>query len=267
MQLLTPIVPDPDAPLARANPVAKLGAALVLLLALFASLDWVTSVIVVAGLAAVVPFSGLSPGTLLRRAWLIGLAAISIGVFNVLFAAEQLGPAILEIGPVRIGAETAVNGAGLAVRLVGIALAGILATATSQPTDLADSLVQQLRVSPRFAVGALAAFRLLPLLALEWQTIAMARRARGIDAGRNPVAALRLFAGQMLALLIGAVRRGSRLAMAMEARGFGARACRSVARVQRLRAGDWGWILGAAALAAVAIGVSVLAGTWRPLIG
>jgi energy-coupling factor transport system permease protein len=267
MQLLTPIVPDPDAPLARANPVAKLGAALVLLLALFASLDWVTGGIVVAGLAAVVPFSGLSPGTLLRRAWLIGLAAISIGVFNVLFAAEQLGPTILEIGPVRIGAETAVNGAGLAVRLVGIALAGILATATSQPTDLADSLVQQLRVSPRFAVGALAAFRLLPLLALEWQTIAMARRARGIDAGRNPVAALRLFAGQMLALLIGAVRRGSRLALAMEARGFGARACRSVARVQRLRAGDWGWILGAAALAAVAIGVSVLAGTWRPLIG
>jgi energy-coupling factor transport system permease protein len=267
MQLLTPIVPDPDAPLARANPVAKLGAGLVLLLALFASLDWVTGVIVVAGLAAVVPLSGLSPGTLLRRAWLIGLAAISIGLFNVVFAAEQVGPTILEIGPVRIGAETAVNGAGLAVRLVGIALAGILATATSQPTDLADSLVQQLRVSPRFAVGALAAFRLLPLLALEWQTIAMARRARGIDAGRNPVAALRLFAGQMLALLIGAVRRGSRLALAMEARGFGARECRSAARVQRMRAGDWGWILGAAALAAVAIGVSVLAGTWRPLIG
>ena len=43
MQLLTPLVPDPRAPLARANPVAKLGAALLLLVALFASLDGVTA--------------------------------------------------------------------------------------------------------------------------------------------------------------------------------------------------------------------------------
>lgn len=267
MQLLMPVVPDPDAPLARANPVAKLGAAFIVMVALFSSLDWVTAGIVLGGLLAVVIVSGISPGVLLRRAWLIGLAAVSIGIFNVVFAAEQSGPTILALGPIRIGAETAVNGVGLALRLSAIALAGILALATSQPTDLADSLVQQLRVSPRFAVGALAAFRLLPLLALEWQTIAMARRARGIDAGRNPAAAVRLFAGQTLALLIGAVRRGTRMARAMEARGFGARDCRTVARVQRVRASDWGWIVGAAVLGAVAIGVSLAAGTWRPLIG
>ena len=42
MQLLTPLVPDPGAPLGRANPVAKLVAALALLIVLFASLDGVT---------------------------------------------------------------------------------------------------------------------------------------------------------------------------------------------------------------------------------
>lgn len=267
MQLLTPLVPDPRAPLARANPVAKLGAALVLLVALFASLDGVTALIVLGGLAALLPFSGLSAGALLSRAWLIGLAAISIGVVNVLFAADQSGPILVEIGPVRIGAETLVDGLGLAARLIAIALAGILATATGQPTDLADALVQQLRVSPRFAVGALAALRLVPLMASEWQTIAMARRARGVEAGRSPLAAVRLFSGQLLALLVGAVRRGSRMAMAMEARGFGALPCRTVARVQRMTLADWGWIAGAALLAAVAIGVSLALGTWRPLIG
>lgn len=267
MQLFTPLDPDPRAPLARANPVAKLAAALVLLVALFASLDWVTGLIVLAALLALLPFSGLAPATLVGRAWLVGLAAVSIGVFNVLFAAEQLGPTILEVGPVRVGAETAVNGAGLAVRLLAIALAGVLATATSQPTDLADALVQQLRVSPRFAIGALAALRLLPLLALEWQTIAMARRARGVEAGRNPLAGARLFAGQLLALLVGAIRRGSRMALAMEARGFGALDCRTAARVQRMRTADWGWVAASLVLAAVAIGVSVAFGTWRPLIG
>ena len=47
------------------------------------------------------------------------------------------------------------------------------------------------RVSPKVAYGVLAALRLLPLLAADWRTLSLARRARGLDAGRNPVAALR----------------------------------------------------------------------------
>lgn len=267
MQLMSPLVPDPRAPLARANVIAKVGAATVLLIALFASRDGVTAVVVLVGLTALLPFSGLSLGALLRRSWLVGIAALSVAVVNVLFAADQVGPTVLSLGPMRIGAETLANGVGLAARLIGIALAGMLAIATSEPTELADALVQQLRVSPRFAVGALAAVRLLPALAGEWQTIAIARRARGVDAGRSPVAAVRLFAGQLLAILVGAVRRGSRMALAMEARGFGAMPCRTVARVQRMRRSDWGWIAGAVVLAASAVGVSVALGTWRPLLG
>ncbi|MGH2381413.1 MAG: energy-coupling factor transporter transmembrane component T, partial [Candidatus Limnocylindria bacterium] len=99
------------------------------------------------------------------------------------------------------------------------------------------------------------------------QILGMARRARGVAAGRSPIAAVRLFAGLLLSLLVGAVRRGSRMALAMEARGFGASPCRSVARVQRMRAADWGWILGALALAAAAIAISLTFGTWRPLMG
>ena len=267
MRLFTPLVPDPRAPLPRANPVAKLAAGSVLLIALFASLDGVTAGIVLAALVAALPLSGLSARDLLSRSWLVGLAAVSIGVFNVVFAAEQLGPTVVALGPIRIGAETLVDGLGLALRLLAVVLAGLLATATTQPTDLADSLVQQLRVSPRFAIGALAAFRLLPLLSQEWQTLAMARRARGVEAGRSPLAALRLFAGQLLALLVGAIRRGTRMALAMEARGFGAMPCRTAARVQRVRRGDWALIGGSLLLATVAIGVSVALGTWRPLLG
>jgi energy-coupling factor transport system permease protein len=267
MQLVTPLVPDPAAPLARANPVAKLGAALIVMIALFTSLDGVTALVVLAALLSLVPFSGLSPRALLRRFWLLGATALSIAVVNVLFAPQQLGPIVISVGPITIGAETLFNGVGLALRLLAIALAGILATATTQPTDLADALVQQLRVSPRFAVGALAALRLLPLMGQEWQTIAMARRARGVDAGRNPFVAVGLSGGKLLSLLVRSVRRGGRMALAMEARGFGALPCRSAARIQRMRAADWGLLLGALALGVGAIAVSVLLGTWRPLIG
>ncbi len=267
MQLITPLVPNADAPLARANPVAKLAAATILMLALFASLDGVTAAVILAGLIAALPFSGLRVRDLLARSWLVGLAVVSIAVFNTIFAAEQLGPTVVDLGPLRIGSETLVNGLGLGVRLLAIVLAGLLATATTQPTDLADALVQQLRVSPRFAVGALAAMRLMPILSREWQMLAMARRARGVDAGRSPIAAVRLFAGQLLAILVTAIRRGTRMAVAMEARGFGALPCRTSARVQRMRASDWGWMGAALVLATVAIGISLALGTWRPLIG
>jgi len=267
MRLVTPIVPNASAPMARANPVAKLAAGFLILIALFASLDGVTALIIMAVLLALLPVSGISASALLGRAWLVGIAAVSIAVINVLFAPEQLGPTVVAVGQLRIGGETLVNGLGLGVRLLGVALAGILSTATSDPTEMADALVQQLRVSHRFAIGVLAALRLVPLLAQEWQTIGLARRARGVDAGRSPIAAVRLFAGRLLALLVGAIRRGSRMALAMEARGFGAMPCRSVARVQRMRAGDWAWIGGAALLGAMAIGISVALGTWRPLFG
>jgi energy-coupling factor transport system permease protein len=267
MQLLTPLIPDADAPLARANPVAKLAAAAVLMVALFTSLDGVTALVILVGLVAALSRSGLRARDLLARSWLVGLAVISIAVFNTLFAVEQLGPIVIEVGPVRIGSETLVNGLGLGLRLLAIVLAGLLATATTQPTDMADALVQQLRVSPRFAVGALAALRLLPILSREWQVLAMARRARGVDAGRSPLAAVRLFGGQLLAILVTAIRRGTRMALAMEARGFGAMPCRTSARVQPMRATDWAWIGAALALAATAVGVSIAFGAWRPLLG
>jgi energy-coupling factor transport system permease protein len=267
MRLLTPLVPRPDAPLARANPVAKLAAAMVLLVALFASLDGVTALVIMAALVAALPFSGLRARDLLGRAWLVALVVVSIAVFNTVFAAEQLGLTAVEIGPLRIGSQTLVNGLGLGARLLSIVLAGLLATATTQPTDLADSLVQQLRVSPRFAVGVLAALRLLPILSREWQILGMARRARGVDAGRSPIAAIRLFAGQLLAILVTAIRRATRMALAMEARGFGAMACRTSAREQRMRPSDWAWIGAAVVLAAAAVGISLALGTWRPLIG
>jgi energy-coupling factor transport system permease protein len=267
MRLLVPIIPNPAAPLGRANPVAKLAAALVVLVGLFISLDAVTAGVMLVGLVALLPVAGLPVRALLARLWPVGIAAISIGVFNVLLAAEQVGPTVLDLGPLQIGAGRLSNGAGLALRLLAIVLAGVLATATSDPIDVADALIQQLRISPRFAIGVLAALRLLPLLAREWQTLGLARRARGVDAGRSPAAVVRLFGGKLLSLLVGVIRRGARLASAMEARGFGALPCRSAARPQRMRASDWAWIAGALALASAATATSLALGTWRPLLG
>ena len=234
MRQFTPLRPDPRALLARANPVAKLGAAAILMAILFVSSGPVTPAIVLGGILASVPFSGLAPRDLLARTWLLLVAALSVGILNVVFAPGGSGDLL--------------RGLGLGLRLLGIALSGVVALASTDPTDLADALQQQTRLSPRLAVGVLAALRMLPIMAVEWQILRMARRARGVSAGWSPLAVARLGFGMLLALLVGAVRRATRLATAMDARGFGSASCRTVARPQRMRAADWGLLAAAAGL-------------------
>ena len=65
MRLFTPLRPNPNAPLARANPVAKLAAALLLMTVLFLSVDPVTPLVILIGLAGSVWLSGLAWSALL----------------------------------------------------------------------------------------------------------------------------------------------------------------------------------------------------------
>lgn len=248
MRLLEPLVPDPSAPLARPHPLAKIVAALVLMLALFVTVDIVTSAIVVATLLVAARFSGLPPRSLAARAAPLLVAAASLGVFNGLVT------------------QSAAAGAAIALRVIGISLAGMLAVATIDPTDLADALVEHAHAPSRFVVGALAAFRLFPLFSREWDVLGLARRARGIEADRSVVDRARAFPGRALGLLVAAIRRATRLALAMDARGFGSRPCRTLARPRPLTLRDGAVVAGALVLALGATSLSLALGTWRPLI-
>ncbi|MEV4625249.1 energy-coupling factor transporter transmembrane component T [Micromonospora sp. NPDC049523] len=255
------------APLARRNPVAKLAAALVFSFTLVATIDPVAPAVAIAIELAVLPLFGLGYRTLARRAWPLLIGSLGIVLTMVLFAADRSGTVLLDAGPITVTTGVLTTALGLVLRVLAVALPGVLVFATTDPTDLADALIQNARVSPRFALGALAAFRMLPLLATEWQLLGMARRARGVDAGRNPIARLRLFGATAFALLVGAIRRGTRLATAMDARGFDGGTPRTVARRQRFTVADTALVAGAAVLAGAALTVSVLLGTFQPLLG
>jgi energy-coupling factor transport system permease protein len=267
MSLALEPIADPAAPLARRNPVAKLGAALLFSLPLIATLDPLTPAIGLAIELAVLPLFGIRYRTLARRAWPLALAAGGILVAIVLFAADRSGEVLVALGPFDITTGVLSGAMGLVLRVFAIALPGIIVFATTDPTDLADALVQNAKVPARFAIGALAAFRLLPLLSTEWQALALARRARGIDAGRNPIARLRLFGSTAFALLVAALRRGGRLAVAMDARGFDSGLPRTYARRQVFTRADAALVVVAALLSSAALTTTVVAGLFRPIIG
>jgi energy-coupling factor transport system permease protein len=254
-------VADPAAPLARRNPVAKLAAALLFALPLITTLDPLTPALALAVELTVLPLFGLRYAVLARRAWPLLVAGAGVLLSLVLFAADRSGRLLVDLGPFDITSGVLVTALGLVLRLFAISLPGVIVFATTDPTDLADALVQNAKAPARFAIGALAAFRLLPLLGAEWQMLTLARRARGVDTG------VRAFPAITFALLVGALRRGARLAVAMDARGFDSAVPRTYARKQVFTKGDWLLIVGAVVLAAMVITTTVLTGMFRPILG
>jgi len=240
VRLLEPLTPDPRAPLARAHPLAKIAAAFVLMFALFITIDPLTPALVLAAEIAAIPLIGIPAGAMVRRSIPVLVAAIGIGLFNALLSGDVIG------------------GIAIALRLVGIAIAGIVAVASIDPTELADALVEHVHAPRRFTVGALAAFRLMPLFADEWQTIALARRARGLETAR-----VIAFFSMTRSLLIAAIRRATRLAVAMDGRGFADPGCRTLARPRRIVARDWSLVVASFTVAALASAASIAAGSWR----
>ncbi|UOY00465.1 energy-coupling factor transporter transmembrane component T family protein [Blastococcus sp. PRF04-17] len=251
MTLPLALGPVRPVPLSSINPVAQLAAIAILLPVLMISGDLVTPSLVLAAEVCLLPAAGLgTPRALWSRAWPLLLGAAGVAWVNVAF-----------------GDGGWLSAVALAVRVLALALPGILLVASTDPVRLADALTLHWRVSARFAYGALAALRLVPLLAAEWQTIRLARRARGVEAGRNPVAHLRLFAGTAFTLLVGALRRGSRLATAMDARGFDSGIPRTNARGSRLHPRDAAFVVGAAVVCAAAVSVSLATDAWTPVFG
>lgn len=231
------------------NPAAKLAAATLVIAGLIASASIVSASVVLFCELAALPVAGVAMRPLAARAWPLPLGAAGVAVANLVAS---------DAPPVTIAA--------ISLRLLAIALPGVVVFASTEAVDLADSLVQQLHVPARFAYGALAGLRLLPLLGLEWDLIRRARRARGIDAGGSPWKAAELFSSAVYALLVAAVRRATRLALAMDSRGFASRQPRSAARRQQVHGADWALVATTAAVVAGANALAVLTGTWHALL-
>ncbi|ANW65711.1 ABC transporter [Mycobacterium sp. djl-10] len=239
------------------NPVARLMAAGVIAVALVLSVDWVSALTALVleiplFLAMRVPLRAF-----LIRAALITVAAALTAVTNLLYG-EPRGTVHWQFLLITVSDGSIELAAAMFLRVLAIALPSVFLFLDVQPTELADGLGQILKLPARFVIGALAGLRMVGLLRQDWQYLGYARRARGVaDHAR-----VRRFLGQAFALLVFALRRGSKLATAMEARGFGAYPTRTWARPSRFGRAEWAVIGYGLVIGAGSIAVAVLAGTW-----
>ena len=259
MSILAPVR---QGPLAAVNPVAKLGATLLISVVLLISIDWVSAAVALVLELALLTVAGIPLRTLVLRTAPIWIAAPLAGLTTVLYG-QTSGTVYLDWWLVEVSDGSIALGLATMLRILAIGLPAVLLFITIDPTDLADGLAQVLRLPARFVLGGLAGLRLVGLFVDDWRALTLARRARGIA----ETGAVRRMLGQAFALFVLSIRRGSKLATAMEARGFGAPVTRTWARPSVFRGRDWATLAIALAVALLAAGVAIAVGSWNVILG
>jgi energy-coupling factor transport system permease protein len=156
----------------------------------------------------------------------------------------QLGGWTMYGGALAVGFAT-----GLRLSAI-VALTLIVGLSTTGP-DLVRATVQQLRVPYRVGYTALAAFRFVPRFGHELDVIRQAHRVRGSHGGRGPFAAIARWFGYVVPLMAGSIRHAERVALAMDARAFGAHADRTERYLVPWRVRDTGFVIAFWAVSAV----------------
>jgi energy-coupling factor transport system permease protein len=259
MSLLpAPIAPVRPAFLTRVTPVARLAAGFLWLAASILTLDPVVPArLALAAVAALALWSGLPLRRIPGRLAPLGFAVVSLTVFSILLSgsnADRSLATLVQVGPVRITWPALSAGLAIGLRVVVIGLTTLLVFGPSDPTRMADSLVQQWHFPDRFAYGTLAALRVAPFMSGDWAIIAAARRLRGIQP-RGPTGRVRDLGDRLLVMLVSAIRRAERLALAMDARGFDSGIRRTHFRELRVTWRDWLTVGVALAVAVAALGL------------
>ena len=241
------------------NPVTRLGLAVLVAIPILLTLDWVSASTMLALQVIIFRSCGVPVGLMARRLAPILLVA-PLASISMLLYGRPGGEVYWQWWLITISHHSTLMAIAVFVRLLALALSAMILMLGVDPTDMADGLAQLVHLPARFVLGTLAGVRMLGLFANDWRTMGQARRARGLgDTGW-----LRRWATMAFALLVFAIRRGTKLATSMETRGFGAQSAwtRTWARPSRLTGADVVAILIAVAVCTASIGLAVWAGTF-----
>jgi len=214
----------------RLNPLTKLAFTVLLMVLLTVVVDPITPLAVTfLGLVTIVLLGRVPLTQTLRTLRPFGLVSFGLFWTTALFYATTAQPVVVW-GPIALTKEGVAYGAVIMFRILAIFVVSLLFTLTTDPTAFLQALVQQAHISPRFGYGIIAAYRFVPLFDGQLASIQAAHRIRGVASGGGPLAQYRRFIGHMVPLLAGAIRHAERVALAMDARGFGAVAQRTYYR-------------------------------------
>jgi energy-coupling factor transport system permease protein len=230
-------------PLDTLNPLVSVVVIAIIAVAMLSSVHPIAPAIVLLAELPLIVVARLS-----LRAWLIRgvplvLMLAGIMITNLLFTDVRTGATVLQVADLQVTTGGIAATAAVAFRLLVLAIPGIVLLARIDPTDVSDALITHWRANPRLAVGSLAAMRMAPLVFADLRQSYAARRTRGV-VSRSPLVAVPTLFGTMSSVMVTAIRRATRLSLAMDSRGFDSGVQRTLARRSLWRRRDWLVVIG-----------------------
>ena len=200
------------------NPVAKLAAAFLLVIACFATSNFILLAVVIALDAVMAVQCKMVPQT-------IGLAK-AVAAFSVVLALIALlftpqGDVLVSLPWGYIGTASVLNAVLIVVRLIACAVPLFLVFYVTKLTDMANALVKVLHVPYKYAFTFMSTVHFIPVFMNDMAGIMEAQTARGVEYDtKNPIKKLKLMLPLCVPLLISSVGKTDATALAAEQRGF-----------------------------------------------
>lgn len=230
----------PPSLLGRLNPSVKLATVMAAVLSLTFTVRWPTLLALALAAAVATVALGNVPVRRFVTSWLIvAIPALSL-LLQYLFYAEVPAdtPVWFQWGPLVATKEGLALGLAIWVRVLAISSFSFMFVLTTDPTALALSLMQQCRLPQNIGYGLLIAYRFLPALRREYETIQAAQQVRGLGLPQSLRQRTRRLLQSAVPLLAAGIRKASRAAVAMDARGFGKAESRTFYRTIGVSWGD-----------------------------
>ncbi len=208
----------------KMNPVAKLAAAFILVIACFVTSNFALLAVVIVLDALLAVQCKMVPQTL-------GLAK-AVAVFSILLAVIALlftprGEVLLELPWGYIGTESVLAAVLIVVRLVACAVPLFLVFYVTKMTDMANALVKVLHVPYKYAFTFMSTVHFIPVFMNDMAGIMEAQTARGVEFDGGVLKRVRLMIPLCVPLLVSSVRKTNSAAIAAEVRGFNLRTRKS----------------------------------------
>lgn len=254
-----------DSFLHRRNPSLKLLSLMVMVLAVTLAFDpWTPTVFFLLALVILLLLGHVSLRTLrMPLLFFFILGALGFVSSNALFYAPSVGKPLTILwqgGTFQVSIEGIRVGISLAMRMMAIVFFSMIFVATTDPTDLVLSLIQNVRFPFRLGYGILVAYRFLPLWRTELEVIRAAHRIRGVGERTTLSGRWEQLRRYAVPLLANAIRKSERVAIAMDSKAFGALPRRTYYRKLEVTRADWAMFVGTLAITGLILCILARAG-------
>ncbi len=253
-----------DSPIHKLDPRAKIGAMLLVLIAIFFPAGWIGYAVIFAAVSVVIMLSHLKIGFIWKSMKPMLLMLTFLLVINILVV--HTGTPLVSLGPITIYSDAIFQTLYIVVRLLLMIMITTCLTATTKPLDMTLGLEDLLKPFEKIGVPSheiamliSIALRFIPDLIDETARIIKAQESRGVDLKEGKMMErIRAILSLIVPLFVSAFQRAEDLANAMEARGYQPGKHRTRYKVLKMKGADWALLAGAAVILIAMIALSVV---------